>query len=41
MAQQIGIRGVPFFLFNNSFGVSGAQPVSAFADALKKASEQK
>lgn len=41
MAQQIGIRGVPFFLFNNSIGISGAQPVSAFIEAIRKASGEK
>lgn len=36
-AQQLGIRGVPFFVFNRKFAVSGAQDVSVFADALEKA----
>lgn len=35
-ARQIGLTGVPFFVFNNAFAVSGAQPVEVFADALHK-----
>jgi predicted DsbA family dithiol-disulfide isomerase len=33
-AQQYGIRGVPFFLFNSKYGVSGAQESSVFLQAL-------
>lgn len=40
-AQQLGVRGVPFFVFNREFAVSGAQPVEVFADALKKAVKEK
>lgn len=39
-AQQLGISGVPFFVFNGKYGVSGAQPVEVFQQALAKASEQ-
>lgn len=35
-AQAYGIQGVPFFVLNNKYGVSGAQPVEAFAQALEK-----
>ncbi|WP_432361806.1 DsbA family oxidoreductase [Sporosarcina sp. UB5] len=35
-AGQIGVRGVPFFVINRKYAISGAQPVEAFADALKK-----
>ena len=35
-AQQLGIRGVPFFIFNREFAISGAQPIEVFADVLKK-----
>lgn len=35
-AQQIGIQGVPFFVFNNKYGVSGAQPPETFLDVLHK-----
>ncbi|MFI5159714.1 MAG: DsbA family protein [Sphingobacteriales bacterium] len=35
-AQQLGIRGVPFFVFNNKYGVSGAQAVPVFTQTLEK-----
>lgn len=35
-AQAIDIHGVPFFVFDRSYGVSGAQPVGAFTDVLKR-----
>lgn len=38
-ARQIGVRGVPFFVIDRKFGISGAQPAEVFLDALKKASE--
>ena len=37
MAQQIGVRGVPFFVFNRKYAVSGAQPVEVFKETLEKA----
>lgn len=36
-AQQIGVRGVPFFVFNRQYAVSGAQPSEAFTQTLDKA----
>lgn len=38
-ARQLGITGVPFFVLNGKFAVSGAQPVEVFQQALAKASE--
>lgn len=35
-AQNIGIRGVPFFVFDRKYGISGAQPPLAFLETLKK-----
>ncbi len=35
-AAQIGVRGVPFFVFNNKYAVSGAQPEEAFLEVLEK-----
>lgn len=35
-AQQIGLQGVPFFVFNNKYAVSGAQPVKTFTEVLEK-----
>lgn len=33
-AQQLGISGVPFFLFNNKYAISGAQETKTFIQAL-------
>lgn len=33
-AQQVGAQGVPFFVFNNKYAVSGAQPVEVFSQVL-------
>ncbi|OUJ75743.1 DsbA family oxidoreductase [Hymenobacter crusticola] len=35
-AQQVGARGVPFFVFNNKYAVSGAQPSELFLEVLQK-----
>lgn len=35
LAQRLGIDGVPFFLLDGKYGVSGAQKVELFAQALK------
>jgi predicted DsbA family dithiol-disulfide isomerase len=39
-AQQLGIQGVPFFVFNNKYGISGAQPTAIFAQVLDKVWEE-
>jgi len=36
-ANQLGIRGVPFFVLDEKYGVSGAQPTELFARALEQA----
>lgn len=36
-AERLGIRGVPHFIIGGRVQISGAQPVSVFTDALKKA----
>ena len=36
-AQQIGVRGVPFFVVDRKYGVSGAQPTEVFLETLTKA----
>jgi len=36
-AQQLGIRGVPFFVMNRKYGVSGAQEVPVFEQTTDKA----
>jgi len=35
-AQNIGVRGVPFFVFNRKYGISGAQPPQAFLQTLEQ-----
>ncbi len=35
-AEQVGATGVPFFVFNNKFAVSGAQPPELFSEVLEK-----
>jgi predicted DsbA family dithiol-disulfide isomerase len=37
MARRIGINGVPFFVFDNRHGVSGAQSSATFLEALTAA----
>lgn len=36
-AQQIGVQGVPFFVLDRKYAVSGAQPPQAFLESLEKA----
>jgi predicted DsbA family dithiol-disulfide isomerase len=36
-AREIGIEGVPFFIFNGRLGVSGAQGSEVLLDAMKQA----
>lgn len=40
-AQRIGIRGVPFFVFDDKYAVSGAQAPEIFLQTLEKAWEAK
>jgi predicted DsbA family dithiol-disulfide isomerase len=37
IAQQIGISGVPFFIFDQKLAVSGAQPPETFLGAMEQA----
>jgi len=39
-AQQIGVKGVPFFVIDRKYAISGAQPAEAFANALRQAAEE-
>jgi predicted DsbA family dithiol-disulfide isomerase len=39
-AGKLGIRGVPFFVINRKYGISGAQPTEVFVEALQKAWEE-
>jgi predicted DsbA family dithiol-disulfide isomerase len=36
-AQELGIRGVPYFVIDRKFGISGAQPAELILTALDKA----
>lgn len=40
MAQQYGISGVPFFIVNQKYAISGAQPLDTFIGALQKVWEE-
>ncbi len=35
-ARSIGVNGVPFFVFDRKYAVSGAQPAEAFSEILDK-----
>jgi len=37
LAAQLGATGVPFFVFDMKFGISGAQPLEAFTQTLQNA----
>jgi len=39
-AQRIGVQGVPFFIFNSTIAVSGAQPAEVLAQAAHRALTQ-
>jgi|SRR5699024_2448614 len=36
-ARQVGVQGVPFFVVNNKYAISGAQPSEVFLETLQKA----
>ena len=40
-AAAIGVRGVPFFVVENRYGLSGAQPAEAFAGVFEQAAAEK
>ena len=35
-AGKLGVSGVPFFVFDRKYAISGAQPVAAFSEVLEK-----
>lgn len=39
-ARTYGITGVPFFVLNNKYGISGAQPTEVFLNALRKSFDE-
>ena len=38
--QQRGVRGVPFFIINNKYGVSGAQSSETFVKAIRQVANE-
>lgn len=34
--QKLGISGVPFYIVNNRYGISGAQPTQTFKEAIQE-----
>lgn len=39
-AGKIGVRGVPFFVLNDKYAISGAQPTETFVGAINKIAEE-
>lgn len=39
-AREIGVTGVPFFVFDRKFAISGAQPPQSFLQTLEKAHQE-
>jgi predicted DsbA family dithiol-disulfide isomerase len=39
-ANAIGVQGVPFFVLDNKYAISGAQPAAAFLETLEKVWEE-
>jgi predicted DsbA family dithiol-disulfide isomerase len=37
MAQALGATGVPLFVIDRRYGISGAQPSEVFAETLERA----
>ncbi len=40
-AREYGIQGVPFFVINGKYGISGAQDADTFAAALRQAKDER
>lgn len=39
-SQEIGVRGVPFFVFDRKYAISGAQPIDYFEQTIRTVIEQ-
>lgn len=39
-ASQLGVRGVPFFVFDRKYGISGAQPLEVFERTFQQTLEE-
>ncbi|MFJ8460374.1 DsbA family protein [Lysinibacillus xylanilyticus] len=37
---HLGVQGVPFFVLNRKYGISGAQPQAVFEETLRKVAEE-
>ena len=35
-SRKVGVQGVPFFVYNRKYAISGAQPTEAFVETLQK-----
>jgi len=40
LAVEMGVRSVPFFVFNETYALSGAQPVTVFIEVMTKVWEE-
>jgi predicted DsbA family dithiol-disulfide isomerase len=40
IARRIGVTGVPFFVINGKYGISGAQPPAVFLEALSNSADK-
>ncbi|AFS69836.1 MULTISPECIES: DsbA family oxidoreductase [Exiguobacterium] len=40
MARELGVTGVPFFVFDRKYAISGAQPVEAFSQVLDRVQQE-
>lgn len=40
-SQQIGVKGVPFFVFDRKYAMSGAQPIEQFVSCIQKVLSEK
>ena len=38
--QRMGISGVPFYIINDKYGISGAQPPEAFVNAFRNVASE-
>jgi predicted DsbA family dithiol-disulfide isomerase len=41
IARQLGVTGVPFYVIDNRYAVSGAQEHGVFADALRRVADER
>lgn len=39
-ASQVGVRGVPFFVMDRKYAMSGGQPAEVFAQAIEKVAQE-